>query len=64
MKHLHLTLLAAAMLLGAGFAQAADLSIDLQPDPANPTNPTMGNWMHFASVIHNNGAAPVEGLVA
>lgn len=64
MKHLQQTMLAAALLLGAGFAGAADLSIDLQPDPANPANPTMGNWMHFTSVIHNNGTEPVEGLVA
>ncbi len=51
-------------LLGAGVAQSATLSLDLSPDKTNPATPTMGNWMHFHSVIHNTGNKPIEGLVA
>jgi hypothetical protein len=44
--------------------QAAPLEIRLIPDPANPARPTMGDHLHFRSQITNNGAQPIEGLVA
>jgi len=52
------------LLLGVSMAQAADLSIKLEPDQSNPVTPTMGDAMHFHSRIHNDSAHPVEGLVA
>jgi hypothetical protein len=64
MKSLHQVLLATVLLVGLRAVQAANINVDLQPDKANPSNPTMGNWMHFHSEIHNSGAKPVEGLVA
>jgi hypothetical protein len=45
-------------------ASAQSLSLTLAPDKANPPNPTMGNDLHFQSVITNTGDQPVEGLVA
>ncbi len=50
--------------LGTGIAQAADVNIELQPDKTNPLTPTMGDWMHFHSVISNTSQHPIEGLVA
>jgi len=58
------TLVATVFLLAAATVQAADVSVDLMPDGGNPANPTMGDWMHFHSVIRNNGDRPIEGLVA
>ena len=49
-----------ALLLGMGVAQSATVS----PDKTNPATPTMGDWMHFHSVIHNVGDRSIEGLVA
>jgi hypothetical protein len=45
-------------------ATAQSLSLTLSPDKANPPNPTMGNQLHFHSVITNMGDNPIEGLVA
>jgi hypothetical protein len=64
MKPLQPLLLATLLLFGLGGAQAADIAIELNPDQANPAAPTMGDWMHFHSQIHNAGAQPIEGLVA
>jgi len=64
MKPLHQILLAAALLLGAAGSRGSDIGIDLEPDPANPANPTMGNWMHFQSVVRNAGTQTLDGLVA
>ncbi|MCK7549665.1 hypothetical protein ACFQGA_15025 [Marinobacter koreensis] len=57
-------LLAGCLLLSATLVSAASLQLQLQPDPANPAHPTMGDWMHFDSVITNSGQQPIEGLVA
>jgi hypothetical protein len=64
MKLLQQVLLASVLWLGLGVAHAADISVELGPDPTNPVTPTMGNWMRFRSVIHNSGNAAVPGLVA
>ncbi len=45
-------------------ATAQSLSLTLSQDGANPPNPTMGNDLHFHSVITNMGDKPIEGLVA
>ncbi len=57
-------LLAGALLLSGSLASAASLQLQLQADTANPAQPTMGDWMHFNSVISNTGQQPIEGLVA
>ena len=55
----------AAMLLAlSGLAPAANIDLQLQPDTSNPAHPTMGDWMHFNSVINNAGKQPIDGLVA
>ena len=55
----------AAMLLAlSGHAPAANIDLQLQPDTSNPAHPTMGDWMHFNSVINNAGKQPIDGLVA
>ncbi len=66
MKPLRRYLLAALLplLLGLGTAQAADVSIDLEPDKTNPVTPTMGDSMHFHSRIRNTADRTIEGLVA
>jgi hypothetical protein len=64
MKHLEKAVLAIGLWLGVHATQAADIGITLRPDPSNPTTPTMGDWMHFESVINNTGSTPVDGLVA
>ncbi len=63
MKHLKY-LLAGSLLLLSTLASAASLQLQLKSDPANPGHPTMGDWMHFNSVITNSGQQPIEGLVA
>jgi hypothetical protein len=64
MNPLQLLLLVTLILLGQGGAQAGAIAIDLRPDQANPTTPTMGDWIHFHSQIHNTGSQPIDGLVA
>ena len=64
MKSLRQYLLAIALPLLLGTAQAADLSIELGPDQSNPVTPTTGDAMHFHSSIRNTSAHPVKGLVA
>jgi hypothetical protein len=64
MKMLRPFVLPVLLALCAGATQAAAISVELRPASDNPPTPTMGDWMHFRSVIHNNGAKPLEGLVA
>ncbi len=63
MKHLKY-FLAGFLLLSSTLVSAANLQLQLESDRANPGQPTMGNWMHFNSVINNTGQQPIEGLVA
>jgi len=64
MKAIHHFLTAAALMLLVGTVQASTVSLSLVQDNKNPTNPTMGDWMHFHSVIRNDGNQPIDGLVA
>ncbi|MCG6863202.1 MAG: hypothetical protein LJE70_18335 [Chromatiaceae bacterium] len=66
MKRLQPILLATLLLAGLalGTARAANVNIGLQPDKTNPSTPTMGDWMHFHSLITNTSEQPIEGLVA
>jgi len=57
-------LLALAVALASGAALAGDLSVVLTPAADNPTAPQMGDNISFHSVIHNDGAAPIDGLIA
>jgi len=57
-------LLVTILLLSSGLATAASIQLQVQPESANPSHPTMGDWMHFNSVISNTGSKPIEGLVA
>ena len=50
--------------VGAGPAQAADLSVSLTAAAGNPLSPRMGDRLHFHSVIRNQGQQPLEGLIA
>ena len=55
-----------AALVAPAAAPAADapLSVDLAPSPDNPSSPQMGDQLAFHSIIHNQGAPAVEGLIA
>jgi hypothetical protein len=64
MKTLRPFALAVPLALCLGAAHAADISVELRPGSENPPTPTMGDSMHFRSVIHNNGSKPIRGLVA
>jgi hypothetical protein len=57
-------LFATALLTLSGLASAASIDLQVQPDTTNPAQPTMGDWMHFNSVITNTDTQPIEGLVA
>jgi hypothetical protein len=50
--------------LGGGAARANSISIDLAPASDNPASPQMGDQLSFHSVIRNEDAAPVDGLIA
>jgi hypothetical protein len=53
------------ILLAAGsWAAQAPLALDLSSDAMNPSAPVMGDHLRFWSTITNEGAQPVEGLVA
>lgn len=60
----------AALLLTVGLAffasvsSAANLAVDLDPARGNPASPQMGDNLSFHSVIRNNAATPVDGLIA
>jgi hypothetical protein len=56
--------LAALIALAGGTAGAGTLTVDLAPSPGNPAAPQMGDQLSFHSVIRNQGAAPVDGLIA
>ncbi len=60
----HIFLVALVALLAVPSVQAAPLNVTLTQDRANPSIPTMGNQLHFHSVITNSGDRPIEGLVA
>lgn len=64
MKRLQKVLMAASLLLGASVVSAANIELQLGASRDNPTSPTMGDWMHFDSVIRNTGNQAIEGLVA
>jgi hypothetical protein len=57
-------MLALTLTLAAAVASAADLSVDLAPDPNNPPSPRMGDNLSFHSVIRNTGATAVDGIIA
>jgi hypothetical protein len=60
-----LVLLAAACLVAlATTASAGTLSVDLTPDPRNPTSPRMGDHLAFHTVIRNTGGQAVDGVIA
>ncbi len=40
------------------------LEISLQPDPANPPSPQMGDWLKFHSKIENHSSNDAHGVVA
>ena len=56
--------LSLAVVLSAGTASAADLSIDLRPGARNPGAPQMGDNLSFHTVIRNGGSTPINGLIA
>lgn len=60
----HALLIAACLLLAGGSALAGDIHLELTPATDNPKTPTMGDWMHFRSEIHNAGHQSLKGLVA
>jgi hypothetical protein len=50
--------------LSASAATAASLSVDLRASDGNPTPPRIGDTLSFHTVIRNDGAGPVRGLIA
>ena len=55
----------AVMIAGAAAgAHAAPLAIELVPSATNPASPQMGDHLSFHSVIRNDSATPVEGVIA
>jgi hypothetical protein len=55
----------AVMIAGvAADAHATPLAIELSPSVTNPASPQMGEHLSFQSVIRNDGATPVEGVIA
>lgn len=59
-----LIVLACAGSAAVGTAQAGSLSVALTPLASNPSSPQMGDRLGFHSVIRNDGAAPVTGIIA
>lgn len=59
-----LIVLACAGLAGVGAAQAGALSVTLTPVAGNPPSPQMGDRLAFHSVIRNDAAVPVTGIIA
>ncbi len=64
MNHIMRLLLILVFAITGSSAQAAALSVQLAPDKANPTQPTMGDTMQFRSRITAAADGPVEGVVA
>lgn len=63
MKGLLLAIVAGSIFF-APAALATPLSISIEPAPANPVSPQMGDTLSFHTVIRNAGNAPVAGLIA
>jgi hypothetical protein len=57
-------LLAMGLAFAASAASAGTLSIDLEPAAGNPASPQMGDTLSFHTVIRNDAATPVDGLIA
>lgn len=57
-------IVAAGAALAAPTAIASPLSISLEAAATNPTSPQMGDNLSFHSVIRNDGASPVDGVIA
>lgn len=57
-------LLVVSLVLGSHGAVAASVSVDLGSNGTNRTSPQMGDTLTFHSTIRNDGAAPVEGVIA
>lgn len=64
MTRLRMFLQATILLLSTAIPAVAALTVTLAPIPGNPASPRMGDRLVFRSVIHNDGAAPVQGLIA
>jgi len=45
-------------------AFASPLSISLEAAATNPASPQMGDTLSFHSIIRNDGASPVDGVIA
>jgi hypothetical protein len=56
--------LALAFMVYANAACAGDLSVDLAPDPNNPSAPRMGDNLLFHSDMRNSGPVRAEGIIA
>jgi len=57
-------LLAMGIAFAASAASAGNLSIDLKPGAGNPVSPQMGDTLSFHTVIRNDSANLVDGLIA
>jgi hypothetical protein len=64
MMKLATLLLAMGLAFAASAASAGTLSIDLEPAAGNPASPQMGDTLSFHTVIRNDAATPVDGLIA
>ncbi len=59
-----LFVLACVGMAGFGTTQAGGLSVTLAPLASNPSSPQMGDRLAFHTVIRNDGAASVSGIIA
>ncbi len=63
-KYLVPVFMAAFLSAPVSLKAQSPLSIDLRPDRENAVAPSMGDHLRFWSTIRNDGAVPIQGVVA
>jgi hypothetical protein len=63
-RNILLAMATIVLIAAVSAAAEAPLILDLRTDHNNPSAPVMGDHLRFWSTIINNGADPIEGLVA
>jgi hypothetical protein len=61
---LPILIVAAGLIASFSSVSAAPLTVDLMPAADNPPAPQMGDNLKFNSAIRNDGATPLDGLIA
>ena len=63
-KNIFIFIVSISLIASVSWAAELPVSLDLQPNSANPVSPVMGDRLRFWCTITNTGTAPIEGLVA